>query len=118
MHLASGDVEVAFYQYSIPKWLRRHFTLPPTRWKFLPARLRERVRNHEVDGSYHFAVRVLPMGWSWSVFLMQTVHVHMVNHLSKLPWVVDKSPCAAFGAGSADSGVRMLYIDNFAVLGS
>ena len=41
IHLSSGDVEVAFYQYSIPKWLRRHFTLPGIRWKFLPKRLRE-----------------------------------------------------------------------------
>ena len=84
----------------------------------MPVSLRDRYRSHEVGGCYNFAVRVLPMDWSWSVFLMQTAHVHMVDHLSRLPWVVGKSPCAAFGPNSPASGVRLLYIDNFAVLGS
>ena len=68
VHMASGDVEVAFYQYSIPLWLQRHFALPAIRWKFLPHRLRERFRHMELDGAFHFVVRVLPMGLSWSVF--------------------------------------------------
>ena len=37
---AQGYVEVCFYQYRLPSWLRRYFALPPIQAKFLPWGLR------------------------------------------------------------------------------
>ena len=61
--LASGDVEVCFYQYSIPKWLQRHFALPAIRARFLTKKLKDKYFKHQRGGRLQFAVRVLPMGW-------------------------------------------------------
>ena len=62
-----------------------------------------------------FWVRVVPMGWSWSVHLIQEAHTHLVaRKLPHLPWIRDKrestdlTTCKLAGA---------MYIDNFAVFG-
>ena len=48
---------------------------------------------------------------------MQLAHTHMLHPVSAAPWVADKEPCGPFGADlSSQSGLRLLYIDNFAVL--
>ena len=72
--LCTGDVEVAFYQYAIPTWLQQHFVLPEIRVKFLPVAVQRRLGHLARNGRLNFAVRVLPMGWSWSVHLMQVAH--------------------------------------------
>ena len=41
--LCSGDVEVCFYQYELPEWARRYFTLPAIKAQYLPASLRGRL---------------------------------------------------------------------------
>ena len=119
--LCTGDVEVAFYQYSIPTWLQQHFVLPEIRLKFLPVAVQRRLGHLSSNGRLNFAVRVLPMGWSWSVYLMQMAHRRMLNPLADMPWVGDKRATPAFGVSDdlpldAKRGVRMLYIDNFGVL--
>lgn len=38
--------------------------------------------------------RVVPMGWSWAVYLIQRFHEHVVGHIvPEGSWVLDK--CAA-----------------------
>lgn len=55
------------------------------------------------------------MGWSWSVFLVQTAHLEVFSLLSlEGPWVRDKYPAISLDENPA---ARLLYIDNFVAVG-
>lgn len=73
---ASADVQVCFYQYEMPVHLRQYFGV-----QGVPLELfAERARHHrtaDADGFVHFRVRVLPMGWSWSVHIVQALHLEV-----------------------------------------
>lgn len=71
---ATADVEVCVYQYLMPKNARRHFGLPAAAARWLPDAARRRL---EVRGEDEVRFRVLPMGWSWSVHLVQALHLEV-----------------------------------------
>ena len=115
IHLASGDVEVCFYQYSLPEALRPYFGLKPIRDHMLPKSLANKLdRSLMVGGRAFFRVRVVPMGWSWSVFFVQTAHTFQMRSVRpEDPWLIDKRPCSCVEAHNTS---KVLYIDNFAAL--
>lgn len=67
---ASADMKVFFYQYEVPARLRRFLGQGCVDARLLSERVRRRVLVGD-DGLTRFHVRVLPMGWSWSVHLLQ-----------------------------------------------
>ena len=77
LHIYDGDVEVCFYRYELEPPLRRFFGLPPCQDKFLPPRLRAAAAAAGID-SPRFRVRVVPMGWSWAVHLIQAAHMEVL----------------------------------------
>lgn len=59
--------------------------------------------------------RVVPMGWSWAVFMIQRVHEHVLRHVVPPDsWVLDKCPAQCVRPGS---NAYALYIDNYVCLG-
>ena len=62
-----------------------------------------------------FRLRVLPMGWSWAVWVMQNILEHLVGtegpRTSQLAMHRPTPPI------SAEHSAQVLYIDNFAVVG-
>ena len=67
-----------------------------------------------------FRVRVVPMGWSWAVHLIQAAHLHIMSSslerrglpVAEQNWVADKVPTEPLRLGKV---ARILYIDNIAV---
>ena len=59
--LDAGDVEVCFYQYEIPPWMRCFFGLPAIQRKFLPPGVQGRCAAMSADSEVRFGCRVCPM---------------------------------------------------------
>ncbi|CAK0898689.1 unnamed protein product, partial [Prorocentrum cordatum] len=115
--VASGDVECCFYQYELPPWARAFFGLPAVQARFLDSAARQRLGVSDSSEMIHFVARVVPMGWSWAVHLIQEAHAHVLSSISPdAPWIADKAPAPAPGTQCATA--KMLYIDNVAVFAS
>ena len=127
--MAGSDVEVCFYQYELPEWIREYFGIPSIKYKFLPPDLRRalRGRHYGWEEEVSFRVKVCPMGWSWAVSLVQAAHGWLLRGLApSLEWVEDKRPNLPLVPPAADrenselcqqDAVKILYIDNFAIIG-
>ena len=119
--LRGGDADCCFYQYELPEPLRVLFHLPKTRLVCLPRACR-RILKRMFPGRaiVGWRVRVVPMGWSWSVYLITLIQKGMlcqaVSDL-KWPWLHDKAPgvCPDSSPELAE-GANFLYIDNFGAL--
>ncbi|CAK0873971.1 unnamed protein product [Prorocentrum cordatum] len=112
IRFCSGDVEVCFYQCELPAWARRYFTLPAIKSQCLPAAMRGQMGLARGTSELKFRFRVVPMGWSWAVHLIQQGHLHVMKRaLQSGRWVLDKRP----GVDLLQEGAKVLYIDNFAV---
>ncbi|CAK0887725.1 unnamed protein product, partial [Prorocentrum cordatum] len=108
----SGDVEVCFYQYELPEWARRCFTLPAIKAQYLPAALRGRLGLARDAPELKCRFRVAPMGWSWAAHLTQQGHLHVMGRaLQSGRWVLDQRA----GIDLRRDDAKALYIDNFAV---
>ena len=84
---------MCFYQYELPEWARRYFTLPAIKAQYLPAAFRGRLGLARDTSELKFRFRVVPMGWSWAVHLIQQGHLHVMNTALKSGrWVLDKRP--------------------------
>ena len=116
VQMAQGDVEVCFYQYELPVHLRGFFALPSIRAKFLPWVLRRRLGAFDDEELIDFWSRVVPMGWSWAVHIVQLIHLDIFKkHVGGINvWMADKKEAVTL---TDDKFVAILYIDNFAVLG-
>lgn len=116
LDVAAADVEVCFYQYLAPTWLRARFALPPICKYYLPHHAQKLFLGVARDGLCQFWVRVLPMGWSWAVYVVQHCQQFILQDaLHSAPWVLDKRPVGVVGP-QGHNVVRSLCIDNFAAL--
>lgn len=64
-----------------------------------------------------FQARVVPMGWSWSVHLIQAAHLNLLKGVlpgQPWPWLTDKIPSAF---RSSPHVIKVLYIDNMGAIG-
>jgi hypothetical protein len=68
------DIDNYYHRLLLPEWLWRYFALPPVRASDvgLGAQL-------GADTLVWPCCKTLPMGWSWSVFLGQAVHLHQLE---------------------------------------
>ncbi|CAK0803561.1 unnamed protein product [Prorocentrum cordatum] len=90
--VASGDVECCFYQYELPSWARAFFGLPAVQARFLDPAARQQLGVSDPSEMIHFVARVVPMGWSWAVHLIQEAHAHVLSTVSpEAPWIADKA---------------------------
>ena len=93
LHVRSGDVDCCLYQSAIPRWLKRMFAMKKVRKRLLPAKLRKISRPIGGNAQVRFLWRVVPMGWSWSVFLVTLAQTNMASGSSS-----DHSPkISAYG---------------------
>ena len=114
--LMSGDVESCFYQYQLPPWLRPFFCLPAVARKHFDVSFLKEMGVERVGDALTFQPRVVPMGWAWAVFFIQAVHLRIFRGiLPDSPWSLDKVVAPPL---TASRPAKLLYIDNFAVIGS
>ncbi|CAK0826393.1 unnamed protein product [Prorocentrum cordatum] len=113
--VSEGDVENCYYQFLLPDDLRADFVLPAVLRKLLPRSLRRLFPpGHDF---VHFQVRVVPMGWSWAVALVQAANGELLRAgpQGARRWICNRR-CAPAVAGREPGA--LLYIDNFASLGT
>ena len=115
VYYGSCDVKNAFYQHALPGWLSNYFSLAGVRAYEVGVKHLDGV---EVDPNtlLYPQLRVVPMGWSWGVALVQEAHLHLlsgVGGLTRDRQAVDFRPPPGLGPSPAFS----MYIDNLCVVG-
>lgn len=121
LFLSQGDVEVCFYQFVLPCWCRLLFVLPEVQLRRLPVALQALFPGCSANDRMRLQLRVVPMGWSWSVFLIQEALQEITRHTSTAPWLTDKQPLPPLDDAACESSgtkaiqaTRLLYVDNYA----
>ena len=111
--ICTADLKDAFYHLALPEELRTYFTLAPIDGKFLSVK--------EVGGQrvkpgvmYYPRLAVVPMGWSWALYICQTLHENLVAQagLGDDTRLRDKRPCPTSGY------VHTEYVDNLMLIGT
>ena len=114
-YMAGGDIECAFYRMSIPKQAERFMTLPSIKAKYMNI---SELHGTNVDPETLITPRllVLPMGWSWSLWLCQSVHERAgeLGGLSDSTPILDKKTPVPLDSHDSQHAI---YVDNFLVLG-
>ena len=108
--MGSADVKNAFYVLETPPELSRMFTLPKIKRKHV--KQCSSVPDGNLDDYLIPSLRVLPMGWSWSLHLCQmfvSSQVHSVVPSSQQ--IIDKAPGRTLQ--NKDSVLCATYVDNF-----
>ena len=116
--ISTGDVRDAFYRFKIDVELSRYFGLPPLR--------AEELQLHEAEGEWlspdrwvHPCFAVLPMGFKWSLYLVQEAVTKQVEAATGA--TADRRLQTFGGSRLITSGGRPLhyvYVDNVCFLGS
>ena len=114
VHFAGGDIADCFYRLGVPPGMENYFSLPGIAGAHIPEVAKQlRVAQHV---RLVPCLRVLPMGWSWSLYIAQCVHECRIARLGidRSLFVMDKRP----GASIADDVSRVaVYVDNHMVMG-
>ena len=110
--ICSADLKDAFYHLALPEALRPLFTLPGVDGRHL--------RGLTVGGQlakpgvrYYPRLAVVPMGWSWALYICQKVHERLAQQagLVDSDRLVDRRPAPSAQAMHAQ------YVDNLVVIG-
>lgn len=120
LYVAQSDIKDYFYSLALPDSLRPLFCLPPIPFALLddwqvPSTLRSATA---ADGWIRPRLRVVPMGWSWAMWLSQRVHTHICLESTKLGFdrlLVDGNPCPDLACGEV---ALLPCADNLNVLGT
>lgn len=100
LHCGKSDLDSFYHRIAIPEWLQTFFGLPAINWgskKMWPV------------------YRVLPMGWSHSVFVGQMIHEEMISRVEGYQREDLVLPNAPLSIGRMRYGI---YIDDLFVLGN
>jgi len=117
MYWATSDLKDAFYGMGIPEWLSAYFALPCLSASEVRS-LGGFVGDVPQTTRFYPCLCVLPMGWSWSVYLCQRCHENillregLVNSGRKL---VDFTTAPDLSCGSP---VWLGYVDNSVIGGT
>lgn len=98
LYIGKTDIDCYYYRIKLPGWLSQFFGLPMI----------------EIDGKQVWPViKVLPMGWSHSVYLGQIIHQELLRKQGLDP------ACSVINKNIAIGPFRYgAYIDDFFVIGS
>ena len=120
LFMAQADVQNCFYQISLPLWMTPYFA-----WDRISARealevgLTAYVDGTPVkltDGYVYPCLQVLPMGFSWSFWVVQHVHEHIAHH-SGFP--ATQCLVGSWPAPPLQNGpIALPYCDNVTVIGT
>lgn len=127
-YLRSGDVEACFFQYELLAWAKPCFTLPGVAKKFLSSRMQKLFPDRGPDALCMFCMSVVPMGWSWAVFLVQTGQLNLLRGARPgADWLEDKRISRVLSSSGDSTPVKgigstreldALYIDNYVSIAS
>ncbi|CAE7380279.1 gag-pol [Symbiodinium natans] len=116
LFVAQSDVRDYFYSIGLPQGLRRYFALPPIPASALPAGVGVIA---ESEGELWYPrMKVVPMGWSWAMWIAQRIHQHQASvalACSPDQVLVDGRPPPSLEAGSP---LLIPYADNLNVCGT
>ena len=120
LFVAQSDIKDYFYSLAMPSSLQRLFAMPGIPAELLRLwKVPEHLGGNAVSGGEVYpCLRVVPMGWSWAMWIAQRVHTEQCligSGLSPDRLIHDKSP-----APSLDDGQPVLipYADNLNVAGT
>ena len=120
LFVAQSDIKDYFYSLAMPSGLQRLFAMPGIPAELLRLwKVPEHLGGNAVSGGEVYpCLRVVPMGWSWAMWIAQRVHTEQCligSGLSPDRLIHDKSP-----APSLDDGQPVLipYADNLNVAGT
>ena len=115
MYTAQSDVKDYFYSIGLPEGLRGYFCMPP-----IPLdeakRFSRQSFSDDVENVYP-SMRVVPMGWSWAMWVAQRIHQHqacVALDISPSQVLVDGRPPPPLSSGEP---VVIPYADNLNVCG-
>ena len=74
-----SDVDCCFYQFEMPEGLRTFFRLPIVDGDTLTAGDWKRLGIEPRSGPLSFRVRVVPVGWSWAGWFIQSAMHHQLS---------------------------------------
>ena len=120
LFLAQSDIKDYFYSLELPPTLQPLFCLPALPIDFVQDWGFAELRQHtgDLEGLIFPMLRVVPMGWSWAMWLAQRAHQHLCLEASGLGLeriVVEGKP----SPGMADGEVILIpYADNLNVAGT
>jgi hypothetical protein len=80
--MAKADLESFYHQLMLPEWLQPYFALPGIAVKVLVASSLIAVHDagDDLEALIYPMCTTLPMGWSHSVFLSQSVHEYVLYY--------------------------------------
>ena len=117
--MAEADIQNCFYQIGVEPWLSEFFAFgaEDVSW------IRSLGVQHDLhgnplplSGSLHPVFTVLPMGWSWSFWIVQQMHQTIVRGCG---FAADRCLVAGWPAPSlSDGAVAAPYCDNIAIFGA
>ena len=118
LHVASADAEVYFFRCGIDEALGRYFCMQAVP-SWLVNRLDPSLAGKGIDGRpwYPF-FKVLPMGFTWSFWIAQRIHVELARRATGLPLsriIVEGRPWPDLSSGEP---VLMPYCDNSHTIGT
>ena len=114
MYTAQSDVKDYFYSIGLPKELRGFFCLPSVHVNQLgldPSTVQCSTQQ------VYPCMRVVPMGWSWAMWVAQRIHQHQACMALSIPpsqVLADGRPAPSLSTGEA---VIIPYADNLNVCG-
>ena len=77
LFIGTADIRNCFYQCGVPPWLSEFFgfsAFPVEQARNWGAKLDVWGQDLPATGAVFPVLRVLPMGWSWSFYIVQTMH--------------------------------------------
>ncbi|CAE7893669.1 hypothetical protein AK812_SmicGene22743 [Symbiodinium microadriaticum] len=111
--ICQADLKDAFYHLSLPESLRKYFVLPPIDGRYLKGVCLPDGTPVGSGLKVFPRLAVVPMGWSWALFICQNLHEQIVeaSGLSEGQRLRDGRPCPSAAVAHTQ------YVDNLVVLG-
>ena len=115
LYFSGGDIDNVFYRVAAPKNTRPYFTLPRIRAKHIGCPVIGGIRT-KADEWVTPRLRVLPMGWSWSLWFCQSLveQVGRVSGQSDIDKIADRTSHPQLLPQTVE---HAKYVDNFISLG-
>lgn len=111
--IATADLKDAFYHLSLPEELRPLFCLPPVRAGDVGVK---QIRGVSISRGMKITPRlaVVPMGWSWALYLCQSIH----ESLAEQSGLLEKDRLRDRRPPPTTDMAHTQYVDNMIVLGT